>query len=127
MVKKFFAVIMASLTVFALAASVFAYSFSYRTEIYNYTSTSRSYRAITKVSAGGKVDIITAGLKCLRLDNGNAVGEDFWSEKNATEAEAFASVPYNPYGMSVRGFGSHSAYKNGQTLLYEFTQTANVA
>lgn len=127
MVKKVFAIIMASLTVFALAASVFAYSFSYKTEIYNYTSTSRSYRAITKVTTGGKVDIITAGLKCLRIDNGNTVGEDFWSENNATEAEAFASVPYSPFYMSVRGFGSHSAYKNGQTVLYEFTQTANVA
>ncbi len=127
MLKKLFSITTAVLTVFSLATSAFAYDFSFKTEIYNYTSTSRSYRAITKVTDGGNVDIITAGLKCLRIDNGEAVGEDFWSEKNSKSVEASDCVYYYPYSMLVRGFGSHSAYKNGQTVLYEFTQTENVA
>lgn len=128
MLKKVSTVLIAIITVFAMAASAFAYNFSIRTEIYNYVSTSRSYRAITQVTSGGSVDIITAGLQCLRTDTGAAVGNgDFYSLKKATRVEASECIPYNPYGMSVRGFGSHSAYSNGQTVLYEFTQTPNVA
>lgn len=117
------AILVAStLTMFASAIS--ASDFTYNTTVKTYQMY-RSYTAITEYKYSSPLDVITAGVSCCRIDTGANVGDGWLTEnKNSRKATASEAISYNPYSMSVRGFGSHSAYENGQTVLYKFTQSS---
>ena len=101
-----------------------ASDFTYNTTVKTYQMY-RSYTAITEYKYSSPLDVITAGVSCCRIDTGANVGDGWLTEnKNSRKATASEAISYNPYSMSVRGFGSHSAYENGQTVLYKFTQSS---
>lgn len=111
-----------TLTIFASAIS--ASDFTYNTTVKTYQMY-RSYTAITEYKYSSPLDVITAGVSCCRIDTGANVGGGWLTEnKNSRKATESEAISYNPYSMSVRGFGSHSAYENGQTVLYKFTQSS---
>lgn len=124
MKKKIVSIVSVLSAISLLTVTAFAYSFSYRTYISNYGQYSRTYTAETKLTSGSVVDIIFAGVHCARIDTGATVGSgDETTNTNSAIATASDSISYNPYGMLVRGFGAHTAYDNGQTLLSQYTQS----
>ena len=125
--KKIFggiAAILAASTLTIFASAISASDFTYNTTVKTYQMY-RSYTAITEYKYSSPLDVITAGVSCCRIDTGANVGDGWLTEnKNSRKATVSEAISYNPYSMSVRGFGSHSAYENGQTVLYKFTQSS---
>ena len=125
--KKIFggiAAILAASTLTIFASAISASDFTYNTTVKTYQMY-RSYTAITEYKYSSPLDVITAGVSCCRIDTGANVGDGWLTEnKNSRKTTASEAISYNPYSMSVRGFGSHSAYENGQTVLYKFTQSS---
>ena len=118
------AAILAASTLTIFASAISASDFTYNTTVKTYQMY-RSYTAITEYKYSSPLDVITAGVSCCRIDTGANVGDGWLTEnKNSRKATASEAISYNPYSMSVRGFGSHSAYENGQTVLYTFTQSS---
>lgn len=118
------AAILAASTLTIFASAISASDFTYNTTVKTYQMY-RSYTAITEYKYSSPLDVITAGVSCCRIDTGANVGDGGLTEnKNSRKATASEAISYNPYSMSVRGFGSHSAYENGQTVLYKFTQSS---
>lgn len=118
------AAILAASTLTIFASAISASDFTYNTTVKTYQMY-RSYTAITEYKYSLPLDVITAGVSCCRIDTGATVGDGWLTEnKNSRKATASEAISYNPYSMSVRGFGSHSAYENGQTVLYKFTQSS---
>ena len=118
------AAILAASTLTIFASAISASDFTYNTTVKTYQMY-RSYTAITEYKYSSPLDVITAGVSCCRIDTGANVGDGWLTEnKNSRKAPASEAISYNPYSMSVRGFGSHSAYENGQTVLYKFTQSS---
>lgn len=118
------AAILAASTLTIFASAISASDFIYNTTVKTYQMY-RSYTAITEYKYSSPLDVITAGVSCCRIDTGANVGDGWLTEnKNSRKATASEAISYNPYSMSVRGFGSHSAYENGQTVLYKFTQSS---
>lgn len=118
------AAILAASTLTIFASAISASDFTYNTTVKTYQMY-RSYTAITEYKYSSPLDVITAGVSCCRIDTGDNVGDGWLTEnKNSRKATASEAISYNPYSMSVRGFGSHSAYENGQTVLYKFTQSS---
>lgn len=118
------AAILAASTLTIFASAISASDFTYNTTVKTYQMY-RSYTAITEYKYSSPLDVITAGVSCCRIDTGANVGDGWLTEnKNSRKTTASEAISYNPYSMSVRGFGSHSAYENGQTVLYKFTQSS---
>lgn len=118
------AAILAASTLTIFASAISASDFTYNTTVKTYQMY-RSYTAITEYKYSSPLDVITAGVSCCSIDTGANVGDGWLTEnKNSRKATASEAISYNPYSMSVRGFGSHSAYENGQTVLYKFTQSS---
>lgn len=118
------AAILAASTLTIFASAISASDFTYNTTVKTYQMY-RSYTAITEYKYSSPLDVITAGVYCCRIDTWANVGDGWLTEnKNSRKATASEAISYNPYSMSVRGFGSHSAYENGQTVLYKFTQSS---
>ncbi|MDE6728786.1 MAG: hypothetical protein K2J80_12740, partial [Oscillospiraceae bacterium] len=104
-------------------ADIITENYSCRTYVYERRQYAREFAVETKYKKG-TVDIITAGIECLRIDTGAKVGTgELVSNKNSSSAVAYESVLYSDCAKQVRAFGSHSAYKNGQTVVFEFTHS----
>ncbi|MDE6728647.1 MAG: hypothetical protein K2J80_12025 [Oscillospiraceae bacterium] len=128
MAKKIFSIIMAVVTTATFLggtalADVSTSDFSCSTYVSDRREDLREFTVKT-IYKKGTVDIITAGIQCCRMDNGTNVGPgELISNKNSSVAVAYESVKYSDCSRAVRAFGSHSAYKNGQTVVFEFTQS----
>lgn len=128
--KRIMGAVSAMVTALSLAVTASAVSssdFNYSTSVVG-GQVSRTYKASTVYTKTDiTLDVITAGVSCCRLDTGATVG-DGWLTENQNSRSAYAddSISYQSCPTQVRGFGSHSAYENGQTVLYKFTQSSAV-
>ena len=127
MAKKILAIAIAAVTTVALGVTALAVDrISCRTYLYERRQYAREF--ITHTAYTEYVDIVTAGIQCLRIDTGAEVGTgELVSNKNSCTATASQSVLYVDCSQQVRAFGSHSAYKNGKAVLFEFTQSKDAA
>lgn len=127
MAKKIFSIVMAAVIAVTLSVTALADDTEEKNPCKTYVSARRQYARDFKAETNydyGMAEIITAGIRCLRIDTGAAVSDgDLVTEKNSNHAEVYETVSYIPYSMKVRAFGSHSAYKNGQAVVFKFTQS----
>ena len=99
------AAILAASTLTIFASAISASDFTYNTTVKTYQMY-RSYTAITEYKYSSPLDVITAGVSCCRIDTGANVGDGWLTEnKNSRKATVSEAISYNPYSMSVRGFG----------------------
>lgn len=132
MAKKVLSVLMAVLITASLSVTSFAQGITvYRTYISVYSSTIKEFTAETKYKE--LVNIVTAGIQCLRIDTGAQVGKGYLASDGSANAPksvyyvaAFEGFDRSSYSMKIRALGSHSAYKDGQAVLFEFTQSAAI-
>lgn len=129
MAKKILSVFMAVLITASLSVTSFAQGTTvYRTYISVNNSAIKEFTAETKYKE--PVNIVTAGIQCLRIDTGTEVGKGILAKdespknkKTVYHIKAFEGFSRSSYPMKIRGFGSHSAYNDGQAVLFEFTQS----
>ena len=117
--KKIISMVVAAITTAAICVTAMASSSEHGSvDIDQQEKYWRSFKATTTNSE--PVDIIYAGIQCLRLDNGAPASENILEpDYNTDEVYATVSVDYSSYPMLVRAFSSHSAHKNGKMIFDE--------